>query len=64
MGRLKRQKFSKFVAAADENQAREIAFSLMGSKHRVNRRVIKIESVVPAQESEVDDPRVLAKLKE
>jgi len=63
MGRLIDQPFSKVVAANDEAGAKEQALSLLGSKHRTNRRVIKITSVVPVPESEVDDARVLARLK-
>jgi ribosomal protein L20A (L18A) len=63
MGRLKHQPFTKLVAADSEPEAREAALSLLGSKHRANRRVITITAVVPVPESEVDDPKVLARIK-
>jgi ribosomal protein L20A (L18A) len=63
MGRKERQPFAKVVAADDETGAREEALSVFGSKHRTNRRRIQITAVVPVPEGEVDDPRVIAKLK-
>jgi ribosomal protein L20A (L18A) len=63
MGRKDKQPFTKYVAAEDETSAREQTLSLFGSKHRTNRRRISITAVVPAQADEIDDPRVLARVK-
>ena len=53
MGRLRKQKFVKEVAAEDEARAREILFSDLGSKHGTPRRRIAIASVeeVPADQA-------------
>jgi len=37
--------YTKVIAAPNEVQARERTFTLIGSKHRLERRLIKIESI-------------------
>lgn len=37
--------YIKVISAPNEEQARERIYTLMGSKHRLKRRLIKIESV-------------------
>jgi len=37
--------YTKNLTAVNESQAREQVFTLIGSKHRLNRMYIKIESV-------------------
>ena len=46
-------KFSKQVEAGNENRAKEIIFSLFGSRHRVKRRHIEIEEIKKAEEKGV-----------
>jgi large subunit ribosomal protein LX len=42
------EKFSKEVESINEKNAREKILSTFGSKHRINRNLIKIESVKEA----------------
>lgn len=58
MGLNKKQKFEKEVASENENGAKEKVYSLIGSKHRVERRLIKIESVKEINPKEAKDPVV------
>jgi large subunit ribosomal protein LX len=37
--------YTKIIASPNEKQAQERAFSLMGSKHNLKRRYIKIDGV-------------------
>ncbi len=41
--------YAKIIAAPNEKQAQERAFALMGSKHNLKRRYIKIDSVKAAK---------------
>ncbi|MDD1702309.1 MAG: 50S ribosomal protein L18a [Methanoregula sp.] len=41
--------YTKVIAAPNEKQAQERTFALMGSKHNLKRRYIKINSVSPAK---------------
>lgn len=45
MGRNKNQPFTKELIAKDEKDAIERVYSLMGSKHGVERRYLKITKV-------------------
>jgi len=45
MGRKKNQPFTKELIAKDEKDAIERVYSLMGSKHGVRRRYLKITKV-------------------
>ena len=40
--------FAKTVAAPNEKQARERTFAIIGSKHNLKRRYIRVDSVTPA----------------
>ncbi len=42
------ESFSKEVESVNENNAREKILSTFGSKHRINRNLIKIESIKEA----------------
>ncbi len=60
----KTQLFSKEVAAKDKNEAEELVFSIMGSKHNVKRFRIDIEKISPLKPEEITDPVVAYKIKE
>lgn len=51
----------EFVCAS-EAEARERALSILGSKHRVRRRFVRIERVEPITAQEATDPHVQAQL--
>ncbi len=57
MGR-KYQKFSKEVAAQDEEKAVERVLSLLGSKHGTKRKDIRIQSVAEVAQEDIVDPVV------
>ncbi|MCJ2519892.1 MAG: 50S ribosomal protein L18a [Candidatus Thermoplasmatota archaeon] len=59
----RRQKFTKEVAAKDEGEAVERVLSLLGSKHRVKRRKIRIHNVSEVAPEEIIDPVVSYMLK-
>lgn len=40
--------YKKIIKAPNETQARERAFAVIGSKHNLKRRYIKVETVAPA----------------
>jgi ribosomal protein L20A (L18A) len=61
MGRLRRQKFVKEVAAEDEARAREVLFSELGSKHGTPRRRIAIASVEEVPPDKVESSVARAK---
>jgi len=50
------QPFSKEVIGNDENEARERLFSILGSRHRVKRRMIKIDNIQEISKDEIEDP--------
>jgi ribosomal protein L20A (L18A) len=58
MGINKRQPFTLECAAKDEPAAKEFAFSDLGSRHGVVRRLINIESVTEQPLDKVGNPRV------
>jgi large subunit ribosomal protein LX len=41
--------YKKVIEAPNENQAQERAFAVIGSKHNLKRRYIRVESVTPAK---------------
>jgi large subunit ribosomal protein LX len=41
--------YKKEIEAPNEKQAQERAFAVIGSKHNLKRRYIRIESVTPAK---------------
>lgn len=49
------QNFSKEIVADSEARARELMLSLIGSKHAVPRRLIKIASVKEVQPGDIED---------
>lgn len=49
------QNFSKEIVAESEERARELIMSLIGSKHAVPRRLIKIASTKEVPAGEVED---------
>ena len=55
MGKI-RQPFSKEVIGNDENEAKERLFSILGSRHRVKRRMIKVEAIREVSKEEIEDP--------
>lgn len=58
MGRTQ-QPFTKEVAAADAEEARERVLSDLGSKHRTKRKDIHVDEVSEMSAAEVEDPAVL-----
>ena len=54
------QKFTVDVVADSEDDARERIFSNFGSRHRVPRRFVNIESVSEIDPSESTSPTVVA----
>jgi len=52
------QPFSKEVVGKSKKEAREKILSIMGSRHKVKRRFIKIESIEEIQKDEIEDPVV------
>ncbi len=51
-------KFTKDVIAEDDTSALERVYSVMGSKHGIKRRLIKIEDVKEIAPDESEDPVV------
>jgi large subunit ribosomal protein LX len=63
-GRIEKMKFSKDVIAKDPAVAKEQLLSLMGSKHRVKRRFIKIKSVTEIDPKDSKDASIRAIVEE
>ncbi len=51
-------KFTKEVVADDEKQAEEKAYSLMGSKYGIKRRLVNIKAINEISVEEARDPIV------
>ena len=51
-------KFTKDLVADEENDAKEKAYSLLGSKYGIKRRLIKIEKIGEINPEESNDPMV------
>ncbi len=49
------QPFTKEVVGENEEEAKERLLSIMGSRHRVKRRMVKIEEVKELQKDEIED---------
>ena len=62
-GRM-RQGFSIDIAANDEADAEHRAYSIMGSRHKANRRSISIESVAEIDPRTSKEARVLDHFRE
>ena len=54
------QPFSKDVVASDEVDARHRVYSFFGSRHGVNRRFVKIESVAQIEPTASSEPTVIS----
>lgn len=58
------QFFTKEVMGESKEKAKGKLFSELGSKHRVKRRMIKIDSIEGISMDEVEDPVIVHLLKE
>lgn len=58
------QSFTKEVMGESEEKTKEKLFSELGSRHRVKRRMIKIDSIEEISIDEVEDPVIAHLLKE
>ena len=54
------QPFTKDIVAADEIDARHRIYSFFGSRHGVNRRAVKIESLAQIEPTESTAPVVIS----
>jgi len=52
------QLFKKEVVSDDESSAEEKALSLIGSHHRVKRKLIRIEDIVELALEDVENPAI------
>ena len=52
------QKFTQDIVASDEIDARHRIYSFFGSRHGVNRRFVKIESIAQIEPTESNAPAV------
>ncbi len=52
------QPFRKEIIGENEEDAKERILSIIGSRHKVKRRMIKIDNIVELKEEEVQDPLV------
>ena len=50
------QPFRKEIIGENEEDAKERILSIIGSRHKVKRRMIKIDNIVELKEEEVQDP--------
>ncbi len=50
------QPFRKEIIGNSEEEAKERIYSILGSRHKVKRRMIKIESIEEIQKNEISDP--------
>lgn len=58
------QKFSQDVVATNEEDAKHRIFSILGSRHRINRRQINIESCKKINPASSQDPLVINHFRE
>lgn len=49
------QSFTIEIASTDEAAAREKILTILGSRHRVPRRLVKIETVMPLADDAITD---------
>ncbi len=56
--------FSKDIAAEDVSAAVETAYSLLGSKYGIRRRLIKIKEIKEIKPEESIDPTVTYKMRD
>ncbi len=52
------QPFKKEIIGENEDDARERILSIIGSRHKVKRRMIKIDKIVELKFEEIEDPLV------
>lgn len=52
------QDFSKEFVADSEARARELLLAILGSKHAVPRRLVKVANVVQVAPDQIEDPVV------
>jgi len=50
------QPFSKEFIGENEEEAKERMYSIIGSRHRVKRRMIKVEEIKEINRDEIEDP--------
>ncbi len=60
----KQQPFTLETLAESENDATEWAYSVLGSRHRTNRRQITIDSIEQEDLKDIEDDRVRHELEE
>jgi large subunit ribosomal protein LX len=53
-----RQKFTRYVRALNETQAKELIYSSFGSKNKIKRKNIKIEEVKEVDPTTIQDKRM------
>ena len=56
------QKFSKEFVGKSEKDAVEMVYSIMGSKHKVERKFLIINDVTELKPEEIEDPVVKYKI--
>ncbi len=56
------QPFTKEVAAKKKTEVEELILSEIGSKHKVQRRYINIDSIEPMDAADVSDPKAKYRL--
>jgi len=49
------QRFTKEIAAKDENDARDAILSDLGSKHRIRRSLVRVKTIVALKPEEITD---------
>ncbi|EZQ06906.1 MULTISPECIES: 50S ribosomal protein L18Ae [Acidianus] len=52
------QKFTKYVRALNENQAKEYVYNTLGTKNKIKRGNIRIEEIKEVSPEEVKDRKV------
>ena len=58
MGINKKQDFAREVISADEKEAKDLLYSLIGSEHAIARRMIHITSVTELKPNEITSLKV------
>ena len=58
------QQFSQDVVASDAEDAKHRVFSILGSRHRINRRQINIDSCESIEPNRSQDPIVINHFRE
>jgi len=58
MGVNRKQPFAREVISADDKEAKELVYSLIGSEHAIARRMIKVTSVKELKPNEITSLKV------